>query len=138
MSWQTCVQRAKVLRFSISLVFLFLVLFTIPSAAENTEKSLDCTQLIAWLTGGVSSHRLSQLVHGRNIAFKIDDAVANALLMAGADQALIQNLRALPISQPETGTAVCPVALAQAGALIRSKHYDEAERILRKLVTEDP
>ncbi|HMH00631.1 MAG TPA: hypothetical protein VK555_04415, partial [Terriglobales bacterium] len=86
----------------------------------------------------MSSHRLNQLVHVRNIAFAVDDTVASTLLMAGADQALIQSLGTLPAPHAEMGAPVCPAGLAQAGALIRSKHYDEAERILRKLVTEEP
>ncbi|PYV61956.1 MAG: hypothetical protein DMG97_41660, partial [Acidobacteria bacterium] len=134
MSWRACFQRGEVW-----LVFLCLVLFTIPSVAESTEaKPLNCTQIMAWLTGGVSSHRLNQLVQGRNLAFPVDGAVANTLLTAGADLVLIQSLRTLPISSPGTSATVCPAALAQAGDLISHKHYDEAERILRNLVTADP
>src|SRR5438105_10571337 len=139
MSWRTCFRRGRVLRFPTSLVFIFLFLFSIPSAsASNDAKPLDCTELTAWLAGGVSSHRLNQLVHARNIALTIDEAVANTLSTAGADPAFIQSLRTLPTSIPETGVTVCPAALSQAGDLIRRKQYDEAERILRKLVTEDP
>ena len=136
MSWRTCFRKADLSRSLAGLTFILLVLFTIPSAGQSTEKPLDCTQLIAWLTGGVSSHRLSQLVQERSIAFTADEAVSKTLLTAGADAAFIQNLHtlhALPMS-----AVACPATLAQAGDLIRHKQHDEADRLLRKLVAADP
>ena len=122
-----------------ALVFLSLVFFTVPALThQNEPKPVDCTELMGWMAGGVSGQRLNRLVQDRGIAFSVNDGTAKALLSAGAETALIQSLRATHPAIAEEAGASCPALLAQAGELIHQRHYQEAQRILRKLVTADP
>src|ERR1700685_1573384 len=76
------------------LILLSLVLFALPSLGEqNGSKPGDCTQLMAWVAGGVSNQQLKRRVQERGIAFVPDGAAAKALLRVGVEPELIQTLQ---------------------------------------------
>src|SRR3989442_12978141 len=92
---------------------------------------------MGWMVGGVSRQRLNRLLQDRGIDFSINDDAAKVLLTAGAGPGLIQSLRATHPSIAATG-ASCPGLLAQAGEMINERRYQEADRLLPKIVTDKP
>jgi hypothetical protein len=102
------------------LAIALLSLLTVPALAE--PKPLDCTQLLAWLTGGVSSSRLSRLAQQHGIAFAADAEAMKALQAAGAETTFIQTLRTLRPSPARNDPTSCPAALAKAAELAHQKH----------------
>src|SRR5207237_9040278 len=66
-----------------------------------------------------------------------NDAAITLLRRAGAEQRLIPSLRATkPI--PQASESECPAKLAQAGELVREKHYDTAATTLEPLIASNP
>ena len=78
---------------------LIFLLFTFSGAFASTRQSdaaaVTCTQFMAWTAGGMSSQRLMQLSHQRGISFILDTETSQSLLTAGADPALLENLRSV-------------------------------------------
>ena len=92
--------------------------------AQNDPVAVNCTQFMAWTAGGMSSQRLIRLAHQRGIAFTLDAATSQSLLTAGAEPALLQNLRidrGQQFGPGKSDAGACPVPLARAGELIRSE-----------------
>ena len=71
-----------------ALTLILLSLAARPVFAEQPPNILKCTQLLAWLTGDVSSSRLSELVRQRGIA-RVGAGNQLALQEAGAKADLI-------------------------------------------------
>ena len=72
------------------LCVLFSLLATASFAADSA--SVDCTHLMAWIAGGVSSPKLIQVVGHRGIAFNPSPNLENELRSAGATPDLLGTL----------------------------------------------
>src|SRR5207253_150199 len=118
-------------------LLLFTLLPLLASSNQNTLKPIDCTQLMAWIAGGVSSPRLQYLLRERTLGFFSNEAAIKQLTLAGADPLLISSLRATK-AIPKASASACPAKLAQAGELVREKHYDDAATTLDPLIASDP
>src|ERR1700730_13754709 len=78
------------------LVFLLFTRFVaFASVQQNDPGAVNCTQFMAWTASGVSSQRLIRIAQQRGISFTLDAATAQSLLTAGAEPALLQNLRTI-------------------------------------------
>ncbi len=76
------------------LVFLLLTLLPLLASAEQNDlKPIDCTQLMAWIAGGVSTPRLQHLLRERTIGFFPNEATIKLLIRAGAEPVFIRSLR---------------------------------------------
>src|SRR5256886_17169776 len=120
---------------------LVLLLFTLlplrASAEQNDLKPIDCTQLMPWIAGGVSAPRLQHLLRERTIGFFPNEATIKLLIRAGAEPVFIRSLR-VTRATPKASASACPAKLAQAGELVREKHYDDAATTLDPLIASDP
>ena len=127
-----------------TLIFLlFTALFAgLASAQQNDPSAVSCTQFMAWSAGGMSSQRLLRLAQQRGISFTLDAPASQLLLTAGAEPAVLQNLRKTSLgsihSDPGKADAACSAPLAHAAELIQQKRYQEAQSVLRKLIAADP
>src|SRR5438132_11848256 len=66
------------------LVLLLLTLLPLLASAEQNDlKPIDCTQLMAWVAGGVSTPRLQHLLRDRKLGFVPDEAATKLLIRAG-------------------------------------------------------
>src|SRR5579864_1129129 len=96
----------------------------VPSLFGQSQVTpLNSTQLLAWLTGGVSSNRLSRLARERKIDFVMSEDYVRCFRAAGADTALIQSLRQLSAKGASLKGAGCSPALAKAAELSHQKKY---------------
>ena len=118
-------------------LLLFTLLPLLASAEQNDLKPIDCTQLMAWIAGGVSSPRLQYLLRERTLGFFSNEAAIKLLMRAGAEPLLIRSLRATK-AIPQASASGCPAKLAQAGELVREKHYDNAATTLEPLIASNP
>src|SRR5215469_760540 len=120
-----------------ALTLILLALAAGPAFAEQPPKILNCTQLLAWLAGDVSSSRLSELVRQRGIA-RVGAGNQLALQEGGAKADLIS---AIHLSDSE-GTSIaaesCPIRLARASQLARKGEYQQAEEIVKDMKAADP
>ena len=122
------------------LIFLLFTSFgAFASTGQRDAAAVTCTQFMAWTAGGMSSQRLMQLSHQRGTSFILDTETSQSLLTAGADPALLENLRFVARqSTDQSKPAACLASLAHAGELIGQKKYQEAQSILQKLIAADP
>ena len=127
-----------------TLVFLlFTGLFAgMASGQQNDPGAVSCTQFMAWSAGGMSSQRLLRVAQQRGISFTLDAPASQLLLTAGAEPAVLQNLRKTSLgsthSAPGKADAGCSAPLAHTAELIQQKRYQEAQSVLRKLIAADP
>src|SRR6267378_725031 len=73
-------------------LFLFFCLSVVAAADTTKTKPVDTTQLTAWLTAGISSTRLVQLIHQRGIAVVPTENEIHQLQAFGADEKLVRTL----------------------------------------------
>ncbi len=119
------------------LSFFLLQLSTVVAVGEiNAAKPVDCAQLMTWMGGGISNQRLDRLVHERGISFALDHDGAEALSSAGASSQLLSDMRIMPASGAGTNIG-CPARLEQAAKLVHQQEYEDAEPILRQLISSD-
>ena len=70
-----------------SALVALLSLFASPAFAEKSElKLLDCTHLMAWTAGGISTRRLQHMVGESGIGFTPTEATIKLLIRVGASQ----------------------------------------------------
>ena len=121
------------------LASLFFLLVMPPAAFSGPTQAptVESSQLMAWLAGGVSSNRLSRLIKDRGINFRLDRGYTKALRSAGADPAVIQVLRDSTATLAAGMQVSCPPALAKAAEFAHQKRYEEAEHQLRELLRSD-
>src|SRR5260221_10452435 len=98
------------------LFFLVLLLTAVPLSYSSVPPPVDCTHLLAWMVGGVSSTTLSRIIRQRGISFPMGPAGRRDLQRAGATPELLNVLAA---SKPARTGAVCSVALVHAGELVQ-------------------
>jgi len=121
-------------------VVVFAAVIFFPALAwcePAATKPLDCGELMGWLIGGIASPRLDHLIQQRGVVFTVDDDAGKALLQAGAAPGLVADLRTKRSANTERESTDCPAPLIEAATQSHLRHYQEAERILRRLVTDD-
>jgi Flp pilus assembly protein TadD len=118
-------------------VFLLFCLAAI-AAAETTSDPVDTTQLMAWLTAGISSKRIIRLVHERGLALAPTASEMQQFAAAGADKDLVSALaKQKPVTIHSARTSV-PQTLLQAAKDARRDRYHEAEIQLRAALRLEP
>ena len=115
---------------------VFLVFLASTAIAQSSNsRMVDCAQLLRWVAAGIPQQRLFRLVEERGIAFQLDLHSARSLRTAGANSSLIRNLHRLRM---DSVRGECPSELVQTDEHIHQDRYDQAERILRRMLTADP
>ena len=121
---------------SVFLLSVSLAVSAVHAVAQVPAKPVDTTQLVAWLTGGVSSARLVRLVQERGLANLPTHTELRQVESAGAGKDLIRILNLGKMQSAQIGPAI-PPALLRANTLARQQHYHEAELELREAVHGD-
>jgi tetratricopeptide (TPR) repeat protein len=120
-------------------VFVFslsLAAFAAPNSSET--RSVDATQLVAWLIAGVPSSRLVRLVQERGVTSLPTKEQVRQLESAGADANLMRTLTGAKPPSTTASAGPIPLALLAAAAEARAQHYHAAELRLRDAVHSDP
>src|SRR5947207_15895831 len=116
------------------LFFLILLLTAVPLSYSSAPPPVDCTHLLAWMVGGVSSTTLSRIIQQRGISFPMGPVVRRELQVAGGTP---EFLNWLASSKPARTGAVCPATLVHAGELVQRKQFEAAGDIVRALLQHD-
>ena len=117
-------------------VGVFILLSSLSAAAQDhAPKPVDCDQLLSWMAAGIPRQRLLRLAHERRIAFAVSESTTGTLSKAGASTELINDLRKL---KGQGESTPCSMQLAQAVTFVHQQNYDDAEAIIRKLLTATP
>ena len=112
---------------------VIILLFNLSAAAQDrTWQPVTCDQLLSWMAAGVPGQRLSRLVRERRVSFAINENIANILSKAGAPPGFVNELQAL--NTPGTH-ARCSAEIAQAAEFVHQQNYDQAESVIRKLLS---
>ena len=122
-------------------MFYFLVLLSVPIQAladREDPRPLDCSHVMAWVTGGMTQPRIQRLAYERGLDFAINQKETVRLLKSGAEPGLVQNLRTAKLAQSNRQPNSCPAQLAWAGELVHQKKYEQAEPLIQKLIASDP
>ena len=119
-------------------LFLFFCLSVVAAADSSKSQPLDTTQLTAWLTGGISSTRLVQLIQERGLALAPTENEIHQLQAFGADEALVRTLAGVKPADSHSQRTSIPAALLQAAAGAHARRYHEAELQLRAALRIDP
>lgn len=129
---------------------VFLFLLSVALAAHSSESQpVSCSQLMVWLTAGVSSNRLVRFIQERGIASVPGKEQIRQLESAGADANLLHALTSLKTTNLKpsaaagssisaTATSEIPPVLVQAAADARAERFHEAELALRQALSADP
>jgi hypothetical protein len=117
---------------------IFIVVLAAVSAKPSLAAPVDATQIVAWLTGGISNARLARIVNNQGLAYTLTPEQLRQVESAGADQNLIHILAAQkqPATAPTAQTI--PTAVLKASAAARNQQWHEAELLLRPAVLSDP
>jgi len=125
-------------RKSLSLfVLVFFCLAAIAAADSVDTKSVDPTQVLAWLTAGISNSRLIRLVHERGINFVPTESEIRTLESAGADEKLVLALKRVKSGIVRDARPSIQPALEQASVDAHGRRYHEAELQLRTALRSD-
>jgi tetratricopeptide (TPR) repeat protein len=120
----------------------FLVFIVAAGAAAQSADALPSkqpvgtTQLVAWLTGGVSSSRLASLVAEDGLASLPTRNELRQIESAGADKNLMRVLSSGNVESARIGAPI-PEALLKAAAEARQQHFHEAAADLHAVVGND-
>src|SRR5260370_7975349 len=99
------------------LAFLFCCLSVVALADSSQSQPVNTTQLTAWLTGGISSTRLVQLIHERGLAVAPTENEMHQLQAFGADEKLVRTLAGVkPADSHSQRTSIPPTLLQPAPA----------------------
>ena len=121
------------MRLKVGVVTLLLSLSAI--AQDHAAKPVDCDQLLSWMAAGLPGQRLLRLTRERRITFNVTDNTAGILAKAGTSPDFIKDLRNL---KSPGENAQCSAEVAQSAAFVHRQSYDQAESIVRKLLTTAP
>src|ERR1700680_5296023 len=101
----------------LSLSSLFFCLSVVAAADSSKSQPVDTTQLTAWLTGGISSTRLVQLIHERGLAVAPTENEIHQFQAFGADETLVRTLAGVkPAADSHSQRTSIPAVLLQAAA----------------------
>jgi tetratricopeptide (TPR) repeat protein len=114
--------------------------------AAQTAKPLSQIDVLTLLAGGVTSQRVAALVKQRGIDFEPTDEFSRDLRVAGAEEALLEELRVARRVKSSIGTsstvgslvAAIKQHLVRAVELVGQKAYKEAEQQYRAALQLDP
>jgi hypothetical protein len=95
---------------------------------------IDCTHLLAWTAGGVSSRKLTSLVQAQGIGFVPSEKVLHEFHLAGAGPQLLESLK----GARNKGATACLSSLIEASRLARANNLEDASDLLDSLVDNDP
>src|SRR6201987_855666 len=113
---------------------LFSITFLLAAIGSGTGQTsnpqpVSCTELTAWIVGGISTNRLTQLLSERGLAFPFTAASEKQLRTAGAEGPLLKALHTVrAVNAPDGKT--CSAALTKAAESVSQKHYEDAEKKL--------
>ncbi len=121
---------------------LFFACITVSSASSQTQP-VNCTEVMAWLTSGISTDRLVRIVQERGIAAVPGKAQIRQFESAGANANLARALSGLKPSIVPSGVtpnASCeiPPILVQAAEDAGARRFHQAELTLRQVSESDP
>jgi tetratricopeptide (TPR) repeat protein len=131
------VNRVKCRSFATLIVLNAVLIGAAIAAASNELKPVSNTQLIAWLTGGISSGRLTRLVEERGIVRVPTKQELSQLQAAGAEEDLIRSLGNSRAGAGDGAGLPIPATLLQAATAARQQRYHEAELLLRQSLQSD-
>ena len=122
------------------LLGIFLLLVNLPATAQKS--ALTQAQITGLVRGGVPSVRLARLVEKRGINFLPTDDYLASLRKSGADESLLNALRAARPPQPKP-PARAPVEiaakdLALAAQLAAKRQWAQAENFCRQALKAEP
>ena len=121
------------------LLFVFAVEAVVAPASYgqiSDPHPVTTAQLVAWLTGGISSSRLAQVVDERGLATLPTHAELRQLESAGAGKDLMHVAGSGNVQSAHVGPVI-PEALLKAAADAKQQRYHEAEIELRGVVAAD-
>src|SRR6202023_473323 len=97
-------------------LFLFFCLSVVAAADSSKSQPVDTTQLTAWLTGGISSTRLVQLIHQRGLAVVPTENEIHQLQAFGANENLVRTLAGVRPADSHSQRNSIRAALLEAAA----------------------
>lgn len=120
------------------LCLLIVAAVSVSTSAQNFQKPLRASEVMALQAGGVLSANLAREINVRGLSFHPDAAFMTEMKQAGADPTVVAALTSAKVT--EQGTQSEPQLLQQlshAGALIKDKRYDEAAAELNQALAEN-
>ncbi|HUY13327.1 MAG TPA: tetratricopeptide repeat protein [Terriglobia bacterium] len=124
---------------------IFLASLLLPVALFSSPpmpvKPLTQTQITGLVKGGVPSLRLARLVEKRGINFLPTDDYLASLRKSGAEESLLNALRAARSPQPHPAPAPAEIAakdLAMAAQLAAKRQWAQAENLCRQALKAEP
>lgn len=122
--------------FFCALFYSQIFITPICAAATLDARPITNTELVAWLTGGVSSGRMVRLVDERGLARSLSKDQLRQLEAIGAEANLIRTLKAAKAQAGGAGEPISPV-LMKAAIAAHEQRYHDAELQLRKALDSD-
>ncbi|MGH9452542.1 MAG: hypothetical protein ACRD2O_01065, partial [Terriglobia bacterium] len=123
---------------------IVFAMFLLPAAwacaAQRPAKPLTQAQITGLVKGGVPSVRLVKLVERRGIGFLPTENYLASLRSAGAEEILLNALRAAhpPEPPPPSPQEIVAKDLAAAAQLAATKQWSEAEGLYRDALEKAP
>ena len=118
-------------------VTLLLLASICASAETRHPNAVTRTELMAWLAGGISNTRISQLLVERGLGFSFSTIDEKQWRAAGAESSLIKTVRGLRRAVGNENEP-CLATLASTAELANQKHFELAEAQLRELLRSNP
>ncbi len=128
------------MRVKASLIFCLFVLGSL--SAQSAERGpavpgVTTNELAAWITGGVSSARLTDVVKERGLSSLPTNHELRALESVGAGPELMKVVQSGNVLSARIGRGI-PDGLVKAAGEVRAQKLHEAENDLRVLTSSDP
>jgi len=115
---------------STSLIFLVSVLFALPLAAQTSAPPLNKLEVLAIVAGEIMPENVAYDLRARGVDFVPDAAFQALLKSAGADDRVLQALRAAKVdsknADEDSGDTVLLQHLSHVGSLLRAGKLGEA------------
>lgn len=119
-------------------LLLFCCTVGVASAEPISPSPLATTEVVAWLTAGISTARLVRLVHERGLAVALSEDETRQVAAAGAGKDLVRALTQIKSVGVYATTTPLSKPLLQAARDARSERYQEAAIHLRTALRLDP
>jgi tetratricopeptide (TPR) repeat protein len=107
-------------------------------AEDRVPKPVECSQLLAWIAGGIPEQRLLRLVRERGRAFPMSESRPEILSSVGLQHDFVDHLEEIDTAVGSATFANCPADLVKAAQLVHQQNYPEAQPIVRKLLVSSP
>ena len=107
---------------SLSVSLLFLSMVAVPAFSQGSEAgAVNTTQVVAWLTAGVSGARLARLVSERGLATLPTNRELRQVECCGSQKDLLRVLSSGNVQSAQIGPAI-PAALLRAAVRPASRN----------------